>query len=136
LSDQAIGAHRVIQFADLQRAPWMRFGKRPLCLPFAITIEDRATEQKDEHCDGEDERTKGKANVGRQPPQRQLPAMLLHGSFVNRVLWQTMVAHGRSVAGEVNETALDVGADEFDVNLLAHVETLEPARQSSFNGRL
>jgi hypothetical protein len=47
-----------------------------------------------------------------------------------------LLTEGGSVAGEVNETALDVGADEFDVNLLAHVETLEPARQSSFNGRL
>ena len=48
-----------------------------------------------------------------------------------------MIAHGRrSVAGEVNETALDAGADEFDVDLFAHVETLEPARQFSFNERL
>ena len=93
LSDQAIGAHRVIQFADSQRVPWMRFGKRPLCLPFAIAIEDRTTEQKDEHHDGEDDRTKAKAHIGRQPPQRQLPAML-HRSLVNPVLWQTMVAHG------------------------------------------
>jgi hypothetical protein len=71
----------------------MRFGKRPLCLPFAIAVEDCTTEQKDEHRDGEDERTKRSRHVGRQPPQRQLPAVLLHGSFVNRVLWQTTVAH-------------------------------------------
>jgi hypothetical protein len=62
---------------------------------------------------------------------------MLHRSLVNPVLWQTTVAHeGASVAGEVDETALDVGVDEFDVNLPAHVETLEPALQSSFNGRL
>jgi hypothetical protein len=30
------------------------------------------------------------------------------------------------------QTALDVGVDEFDVHLIAHVETLEPALQSSF----
>jgi len=97
LSDQAIGAHRVIQFADPQRAPWMCFGKRSLCLPFAIAVEDRPTEHKDEHRDGEDDCTKGKANAGRQPPQRQLPAML-HRSLVNPVLWQTMVAHGGGIS--------------------------------------
>jgi hypothetical protein len=70
----------------------MRFGKRPLCLPFAIAIEDRTTEQKDEHRDGENERTKGSPHIGRQPPQRQLPAML-HRSLVNPVLWQTTIAH-------------------------------------------
>ena len=65
LSDQAIGAQRVIQFADPQRAPWMRLGKCSLYLPFAIAVEDRTTEHKDEHRDGEDERTKAK------PPRRQ-----------------------------------------------------------------
>ena len=47
-----------------QRVPWMRFGKRSLCLPFAIAVEDRTTEHKDEHRDGEDDRTQGKAHVG------------------------------------------------------------------------
>lgn len=74
LSDQAIGAHRVTQFADSQHGPWMRFSKRSLCLPLAVAVEDRTTEHKDEHHVGEDDRTKGKADVGRQPPQRQLAA--------------------------------------------------------------
>ena len=54
----------------------MRFGKRALHLLFAKAIEDRATEHKTEHRDGEDDPTKAKARVGRQPPQWQLPAML------------------------------------------------------------
>jgi hypothetical protein len=54
----------------------MRFSKRSLHLPFAIPIEDRTAEHKDEHRDGEDDPTKAKAHVGRQPPHRQLPAIL------------------------------------------------------------
>src|ERR1017187_5782212 len=54
----------------------MRFSKRSLHLPFAIPIEDRTAEHKDEHRDGEDDPTKAKAHVGRQPPHRQLPAVL------------------------------------------------------------
>ena len=41
-----------------------------------------------------------------------------------------------SVAGEVDETALDVGVDEFDMNAVAHVEALEPALQPAFSRRL
>ena len=33
---------------------------------------------------------------------------------------------GLSGAGEVYETALNVGVDEFDANVVAHVETLDP----------
>ncbi len=50
------------------------------------------TEDKDEHRDGEDERTKGKAHIGRQPPQRQLPA-IIHRFFMNAGHWQTMVGN-------------------------------------------
>ena len=81
-----------LQFADPQRVPWMRFGKRSLGLLFAIAVEDRTTEPKDEHRDGEDERTKRSAYVGRQPSQRPPPA-IVHPSFVNPGLWQTTVAH-------------------------------------------
>ena len=63
----------------------MRFGKRSLYLPFAIAVEDRTTEHKDEHRDGEDERDKGSPQAGRQPQQRQPPA-ILHRSYVNDIL--------------------------------------------------
>ena len=76
LSDQAIGAHRVVKFADAQRTPWMRFGKRPLYLPFAIAVEERTTEHKDEYRDGEDDHPKAKADTSPEPPQRKLPAIL------------------------------------------------------------
>ena len=65
LSDQAIGAHRVIQFADPQRAPWMRFGKRSLYLPFAIAVEDRTTEDEDRNRAGKDDHAKAKPDTSR-----------------------------------------------------------------------
>ena len=41
-----------------------------------------------------------------------------------------------SVAHKVDKTALDVGVDQFDVDTVAHVETLEPALQPAFGRRL
>ena len=43
---------------------------------------------------------------------------------------------GKSVAHKVDETALDVGTDQLDVNVVAHVETLETALQPAFRRRL
>jgi hypothetical protein len=60
----------------------MRFGKRSLDLPFAITVEDRTAEHEEEHRDGEDARTQGSPRVEGEPPQRRPPATL-HRSFVN-----------------------------------------------------
>ncbi len=97
LSDQAIGAHRIIQFTDSQRAPGMRCGKRSLGLRFAVVIEDCTTEHKDKPRDGEDERTQEKANVGRPPPQRP-PSATLHRACVNPVFWQTTNVHEGSIS--------------------------------------
>ena len=85
LSDQAIGAQRVMQFADSQYRPWMRFDKRPLCLTFTIAIQDRATENKDDYGASEDKRTQASPREGRQPPQRQ-PSAILHRLFEHPVL--------------------------------------------------
>ena len=47
------------------------------------------------------------------------------------------VAHGGgSVAHKVDEAALDVGVDQLDVDVVAHVKTLEPALQPAFGRRL
>ena len=40
-----------------------------------------------------------------------------------------------SIAGEVDETALHICAGEFHTNMIAHVETLEPAFQSALDRR-
>jgi hypothetical protein len=85
LGDQAIGAHRVIEFADVQSAPWMRFGKRPLHLRFAIAVKDHATKHEDKNRDGKNDRTKAKANSGQEPARRQPPAILPR-SFMNDAL--------------------------------------------------
>jgi hypothetical protein len=49
---------------------------------------------------------------------------------------QTVALEGASIALEVDETALDVGVDQLDVDAVAHVETLEPALQPAFGRRL
>jgi hypothetical protein len=115
LSDQAIGTHRVTQFADSQHGPWMRFSKRSLCLPLAIAIEDRTTEHKDEHRDGENDRTKAKANAGRQPPQRQFPA-LFHRSLVINVLFSCALRSRFSVStfGCASAVPADLQADQLN----------------------
>ena len=41
-----------------------------------------------------------------------------------------------SVAHKVYETALDVGVNQFDVDVVAHVETMETALQPAFGRRL
>jgi hypothetical protein len=43
---------------------------------------------------------------------------------------------GASVAREVDETTLDVGVDQLDVDAVSHVQTLEPALQFPFRQRL
>src|ERR1035441_9207226 len=48
----------------------------------------------------------------------------------------TLVGGQPSVAREVDETALDVGADQLHADVVAHVETLEPALQPPFDRRL
>ena len=106
----------------------MRFGKRSLYLPFAIAVEDRTTEHKDEHRDGKDDRTKAKTHVGREPPQRQLPAVL-HRLFVNAALWRTMVAH--------HCTSAAPGADSDRENVMVAVAPAPglqlPARALDFD---
>src|SRR5512141_3477336 len=49
---------------------------------------------------------------------------------------QAVDAGSSSVAREVDETALDIGVDQFDLNVVAHVKTPEPAFQSPFRRRL
>jgi hypothetical protein len=68
----------------------MRLGERLLCLSLAIAIKDRATEQEDEHCDGEDEHTKSPSDADGQPPQRERPA-IFEGSFAHFVHWKLIL---------------------------------------------
>src|SRR5436190_20934680 len=49
--------------------------------------------------------------------------------------FRRLLLRGSSVAREVDETALDVGVDQLDVDAVAHVETLEPALQLPFGRR-
>src|ERR1017187_7907663 len=81
LSDQTIGARRVIKFAYPQYTPRIRLGKCSLNLPFAIAVDDRTTEHKNEHRGDKDDRTKVNTHAGRKPAQRQLPAMLHRFTF-------------------------------------------------------
>jgi hypothetical protein len=80
----------------------VRGGKRPLCHPLAVAVEDRATEQEDKHRDGKDNRTKAKARVSRQLAQRHLPAGL------HRL---TSAAQGTADDREENTLAVAPGPD-------------------------
>ena len=42
----------------------------------------------------------------------------------------------RSGAGKIYETALDVGVDEFDANVVAHFKSLKSERKPAFGRRL
>ena len=67
----------------------MRFGKGALCFRFAIAIEDRTTEPKDDYRRGEDDHPKAKAQIGRQLPQRP-PGAFLRCSFAIHVSQRIM----------------------------------------------
>jgi hypothetical protein len=38
--------------------------------------------------------------------------------------------------GKINETALDIRVNQFYAEMIPHFQTLEPARESAFGGRL
>jgi hypothetical protein len=42
----------------------------------------------------------------------------------------------RLEAGEIYETALDIGVDKFDANMISHFESLKTERKSAFSWRL
>jgi hypothetical protein len=112
----------------------MRSGKRPLHLPFAKAVEDHSTEQQDKHRDGKHNRTKVKAHEGRDPSQRQPPAVS-HRLLVNGILWQTMVTHRRTslapgTAGDPENVTLGV-APAASLQLPARVLVFDSLHQST-----
>ena len=84
--DQPTRTHRVIQFANPQRALGIRPGERPLDLPFAIAVEDRLAEHQSEYGDRKDDHTQGRPHPDRQPPPRSTSAHLPR-SFARKAVW-------------------------------------------------
>src|SRR6266516_2459176 len=103
--------YRFLLFADKREVELVWNGKtREVCtaiLPFRTL----------EHIDEPRKENRDDEELGFDIRGRQLKG------WTNKLIW----GEGTSVAREVDETMLDVGVDQLDMDAVAHVETLEPA---------